>query len=252
MGSGRTEKERVGEAVERYGNKAVEELVDELVEEETPWDQVLANDAIDVRSMSGHRCPDIERSRFKALLLFQWSQRLLSLRPVPPPTLKSMSGWQKFIQTVHIPSCGPQPDPSPSLFTIRSTLPWVDVKYQHVKLAGLKRFETTFQKSAEGVLASKEVELMPLEEMMYYGPSVGKGKEKVENDVVSWQEKDRIEGRLVSANGESTPSVPTIRWLFNNTIFLGKVGSAGRTRHATSCVDGWPTSSNDAAMAMAS
>jgi hypothetical protein len=96
------------------------------------------------------------------------------------------------------------------------------------------------------------VELMPLEEMMYYGPSVGKGKEKVENDVVSWQEKDRIEGRLVSANGESTPSVPTIRWLFNNTIFLGKVGSAGRTRHATSCVDGWPTSSNDAAMAMAS
>ena len=183
------------EAIEKYGNKAVEELVDQLVEEETPWDQVLANDAIDVRSMSGHRCPDIERSRFKALLLFQWSQRLLSLRPVPPPTLKSMSGWQKFIQTVHIPLPAGLSLTLPHLFSpFDPPLPWVDVQYQHVKLAGLKRFETTFQKSAEGVLASNEVELMPLEEMMYYGPSVGKGKHKVENDVVSWQEKGSDRG----------------------------------------------------------
>jgi hypothetical protein len=55
MGSGRTEKERVGEAVERYGNKAVEELVDELVEEETPWDQVLPT----TPSTCG-RCPVID------------------------------------------------------------------------------------------------------------------------------------------------------------------------------------------------
>jgi hypothetical protein len=60
----------VGEAVERYGNKAVEELVDELVEEETPWDQVLPT----TPSTCG-RCPVIDvptskASRFKALLLF--------------------------------------------------------------------------------------------------------------------------------------------------------------------------------------
>jgi hypothetical protein len=118
------------------------------------------------------------------------------------------------------PPCGPQPD-LPISFHHSIHLPWVDVKYQH-EVGWSQRFETTFQKSAEGVLASKEVELMPLEEMMYYGPSVGKGKEKVENDVVSWQEKDRIEGRLVSANGESTPSVPTIRWLFNTIFFWEK------------------------------
>lgn len=178
------------EVGQRYGKEAVEELIDELIEEDAPWEQVLADDVIDARSMSGHLCPDTERRTFKALLLFQWSQRLLSLRPVPPPTLKSMGGWQKFIQRVHIPLPAGLSLALPHLFSpFDPPLPWVDVKYQQLELAGLKRFETTFRKSVEGLLPTDEVELIPMEEMLYHGPSVGEGKEGVEKDVVSWDEK---------------------------------------------------------------
>ena len=176
---------------QRYGNEAVEELIDELMEEDAPWEQIFADDAIDVRSMSGHLCPDTERRRFKALLLFQWSQRLFSLRPTPPPTLKSMGRWQKFIQTVHIPLPAGLSLPLPHLFSpFDPPLPRVDVKYQQLELAGLKRFETRFRKSVEGLLPSDEMELIPMEEMLYHGPSVGEGKEGVDKDVMSWDEKE--------------------------------------------------------------
>ena len=196
----------------KYGNEAVEELVDELIEEDAPWEQVLADDAIDARSMSGHLCPDTERRRFKALLLFQWSQRLFSLRPVPLPTLKSMQGWQKFIQTVHIPLPAGLSLALPHLFSpFDAPPPWVDVKYQQLELAGLKRFETTFRKSVEGLLPADEVELIPMEEMLYHGPSVGEGKEGVEKDVVSWyeneldQESDGLSEWGIDAFGADNP-----------------------------------------------
>ena len=164
-----------------HGDQAEQEEVDESFDsEDASWEDILPDDAIEGRAMSGHRCPDMGSKELRALFLSRWSRRLLSLKPFHP----LRGGWQEVIQTVQIslPSTVSLALPHAFLPSAFSP-PSVKIKYCQLELAGLKRFEAKFRESVKGILDSEKVELIPMENMFYRGPSVAKSKDGVAKDV---------------------------------------------------------------------
>ena len=172
---------------QKYEKEAVQEVVNEWDElDVVPWEDISPNNGIEVRSMSGHRCPDTERKELKALLLHDRSQRLFSLKPFHP----SQGGWQDFIQTIQISCPFTSSLALPHAFTPSDlSVPWVNIKYRQLELAGLKRFEAKFRESVKDILDSEQVELIPMEKIFYRGPSIAQGEAGVTKDVVSFDEE---------------------------------------------------------------
>lgn len=171
---------------QNYEEEDLQEVVDELIVE--PWEEVPSDTSIEVRSMSGHRCPDTERREMKALFLHRWSQQLLSWRLVHSSqgVASFPKRGQDFIQTIQIslPFTFNLPvfyASSPS----DPSLPWVEIKYCKVELPGLKRFEAKFRDSVKDILDSEQLELIPMKKILYRGPSIVRGETGVTNDVVS-------------------------------------------------------------------
>ena len=172
---------------QNYEKEAVQEVVDEWDElDVVPWEDIFPDNGIEVRSMSGHRCPDTERKELKALLLHDRSQRLFSLKPFH----LSQGGWQDFIQTIQISCPFTSSLALPYAFTPSDlSVPWVDIKYRQLELAGLKRFEAKFRESVKDILDSEQVELIPMEKIFYRGPSIAQSEAGVTKDVVSFDEE---------------------------------------------------------------
>ena len=175
---------------QKYQEETLQEVVDEFNVDS--WEEVPSDNSIEVRSMSGHRCPDTERREVKALFIHRWSQQLLSWR-----LFHSSQGvasfakrGQDFIQTIQIslpftfnlpiPHASSPSDPS---------LPWVEIKYCKVELPGLKRFEAKFRDSVKDILDSEQLELIPMKKILYRGPSIVRGEAGVTNDVVSFDQE---------------------------------------------------------------
>lgn len=181
---------------QNYQEETLQEVLDDF--DVDPWEEVSSNNSIEVRSMSGHRCPDTERREVKALFLHRWSQHLLSGKLFHPSQGEAKrasfgrigSRGQDFIQTIQIslpftcnlslPHTFSPSDPS---------LPWVEIKYCKLELAGLKRFEAKFRDSVKDILDSEQLELIPMKNILYRGPSIVRGEAGVTNDVMSFDQE---------------------------------------------------------------
>ena len=184
---------------QNYQEETLQEVLDDF--DVDRWEEVSSNNSIEVRSMSGHRCPDTGKREVKALFLHRWSQHLLSrvarklFYPSQGIASRSASAkrasfgrrGQDFIQTIQIslpftfnislPYTSSPSDPS---------LPWVEIKYCKLELAGLKRFEAKFRDSVKDILDSEQLELIPMKKILYRGPSIVRGEAGVTNDVMSF------------------------------------------------------------------
>ena len=172
---------------EKYEKETLQEGIDEFFEfDVAPWEEMVSEESIEGRSMSGHRCPDMVRNQLNARRRHRWSQRLFSLRLFQP----SQGGWDDFIQIIQIPL-----PPTASLaladaFSPSNYLsPKVEIKYCQLELAGLKKFEAFFRESVQDIINSKQLELIPMEKILYRGPVVALDETGTKGDVVSFNEE---------------------------------------------------------------
>ena len=172
---------------EKYGKETLQEGIDNFFEfDVAPWEEMVSEESIEGRSMSGHRCPDMVRNQLNALRRHRWSQRLLSLRPFQPP----QGGWHDFIQTIQIPLPSTASLALPHAFSPSNSLPpKVEIKYRQLELAGLKQFEAFFRESVKDILDSERLELIPMEKIIYRGPAVALDETGTKGDVVSFNEE---------------------------------------------------------------
>ena len=172
---------------EKYEKETLQEGMDEFFEfDVAPWEEIVSEESIEGRSMSGHRCPDMVRNQLNALRRHRWSQRLLSLKPFQPP----QGGWHDFIQIIQIPLPSTASFALPDAFSLSNSLsPKVEIKYRQLELAGLKKFEAFFRESVKDILNSERLELIPMEKILYRGPAVALDETGTKGDVVSFNEE---------------------------------------------------------------
>ncbi len=172
---------------EKYGKETLQEGIDKFFEfDVAPWEEMVSEESIEGRSMSGHRCPDMVRNQLNALRRHRWSQRILSLRPFQPP----QGGWHDFIQTIQIPLPSTASLALPHDFSPSNSLPpKVEIKYRQLDLAGLKQFEAFFRESVKDILDSERLELIPMDKIIYRGPAVALDETGTKGDIVSFNEE---------------------------------------------------------------
>ena len=165
---------------DKYQEETLQEGIDKFFEFDlAPWEEMVSEESIEGRSMSGHRCPDMIRNQLNALRCHRWSQRLLSLRPFQPP----QGGCHDFIQTIQISLPSTASLAFSDAFSPAS--PKVEIKYRQLELAGLKKFEAFFRESVKEMIDSERLELIPMEKILYRGPAVALDETGTKGDVVS-------------------------------------------------------------------
>ena len=171
----------------KYEKETLQEGIDEFFEfDVAPWEEMVSEESIQGRSMSGHRCPDMVRNQLNALRRHRWSQRLFSLRLFQP----SQGGSHDFIQIIQIPLPPTASLALPDAFSPSNSLsPEVKIKYCQMELAGLKKFEAFFRESVQDIINSERLELIPMEKILYRGPVVALDETGTKGDVVSFNEE---------------------------------------------------------------
>ena len=171
----------------KYEKETLQEGIDQFFEfDVAPWEEMVSEESIEGRAMSGHRCPDMVRNKLNALRRHRWSQRLLLLKPFQPP----QGGWHDFIQTIQIPLPSTASLAFPDAFSpSNSVSPKVKIKYRQLELAGLKKFEAFFRESVKDIINSERLELIPMEKILYRGPAVALDETGIKGDVVSFNEE---------------------------------------------------------------
>ena len=207
----------------KYGKETLQEGIDQFFEfDGAPWEETVSEEAIEGRSMSGHRCPDMVRNQLNALRRHRWSQRVFSLKPFQPP----QGGWHDFIQTIRIPLPSTAslalPSEATTVSPSNSFPPKVEIKYRQLELAGLKQFEVFFRESVKDILDSERIELIPMEKILYRGPTVVRDETGIDGDVVNVNEErsDDIHEWGTSCMGVENPLVNRQQNFFGKKSFL--------------------------------
>ena len=215
----------------KYEKETLQEGIDEFFEfDVAPWEEMVAEELIEGRSMSGHRCPDTVRNKLNALRRHRWSQRLLLLKPFQPPP----GGWHDFIQTIQIPLPSTASLALPDAFSPSNPLfPKVKIKYRQLELAGLKQFEAFFRESVEDIIDSERLELIPMEERLYRGPAVALDETETKGDVGSFNEErsDDIYEWGSSHVGVKNPLASRQQNFFGKKSYLKDEPVTNRTVH---------------------